>query len=138
MSPDTMNARRNQGISLPQVLALVALIAGATWVVMQATVRARTCQPGPPPPLLKAVLRNDVAVAKRLLVSGEDPLRGCAPFGVPCPWDAALKKGNPEMIQLLRDYGAFSPRSLRITNQLRAVEGLPPLVITSRTGRAYQ
>ena len=49
-----------------------------------------------------------------------------------------LKKGNPEMIQLLRDYGAFSPRSLRITNQLRAAEELPPLVITSRTGRVYQ
>ena len=133
-----MNARRNQGISLPQVLVSVALIAGATWLLFQAAVPMRTCQPGPPPPLLKAVLRNDVAVAKRLLVSGEDPLRGCAPFGVPCPWDAALKKGNPEMIQLLRDYGAFSPRSLRITNQLRAAEELPPLVITSRTGRVYQ
>ena len=42
------------------------------------------------------------------------------------------------MIQLLRDYGAFSPRSLRNTNHLRDLEGLPPQVVTSRTGRVFQ
>ena len=134
----SMKEQNSHAGSFTRALIWIALIGGFAFVILLITFPPRTCPPGPPPPLVKAVLANDLRKVQRLLEQGADPDRGRAPFGHPSPLDAALEKGNQEMIHVLRSSGAVSRVEIRQTNQLRLQEGLPPLVITTRTGRVYR
>lgn len=71
-----------------------------------------TCQPGAKPPLIKAIEAGNRSRVEKLLKHGANPNVGQPSFG-PRPLDVALKLNNPEIISLLKEYGAKTGSEVR-------------------------